>query len=140
MLLHSALSFVLVGAIWGCTNPFLKEGTSDIQAAPKKDSRIAQIVSEIYMTLTNWKVSLFFTLISVFFLLITITVHVQFIIPFALNQSGSAVYYYLLGTSGTLVCFYHEVPYDYLLPMFLVCFYPNLTMQIYPWQSQYATP
>ena len=57
-------SFLLVGALWGCTNPFLRSGSKGI--LKENNSK----------TLLNCR----------------------FVIPFALNQSGSLVYYYLLGT------------------------------------------
>ena len=64
------LSFLLVGALWGCTNPFLRTGTTDLVT----DSKSAWYV-RLYRTLCNWR----------------------FTIPFILNQSGPLVYYYLLG-------------------------------------------
>ena len=83
--IRQCLSFMLVGALWGCTNPFLREGSKDAASTKKKakqpSSRCFQLLpsflQELFLTFTNLK----------------------FIIPFALNQSGSMVYYYLLGTA-----------------------------------------
>lgn len=62
----TAISFVIVGAIWGCTNPFLKEGTEE-QSVLKKDSRIAQFFYELYLTFTNWKVFSYGVVIKLYF-------------------------------------------------------------------------
>ena len=56
---------ILVGALWGTTNVFLRKG-----AGKTNDS--------LTSTLTNWR----------------------FLLPFAANQSGSALYLLLLGSEG----------------------------------------
>ena len=68
-------SFLLVGALWGCTNPFLRSGSKDLVEGGEADGR-------------SWFRRTLATLLNF-----------RFIIPFALNQSGSMVYYYLLGTA-----------------------------------------
>ncbi|KAF0754855.1 hypothetical protein AaE_005175 [Aphanomyces astaci] len=70
---------MFVGALWGCTNPLLKQGSGSAAYQRTSDS-FGQYVYEFYCTLTNWK----------------------FIIPFALNQSGSIAFVYFLGSSGNL--------------------------------------
>ena len=56
---------ILVGALWGTTNVFLRKGAGDTN-------------DSLASTLTNWR----------------------FLLPFAANQSGSALYFYLLGSQG----------------------------------------
>mmetsp|Transcript_13590 Transcript_13590/g.31529 ORF Transcript_13590/g.31529 Transcript_13590/m.31529 type:complete len:143 (-) Transcript_13590:133-561(-) len=69
-----ALSFLLVGAFWGCTNPFLKSGSKGVEQL-KTDSVTPKWLSEIFFLLTRW----------------------QYVVPFAINQCGSLVYYLSLG-------------------------------------------
>jgi drug/metabolite transporter (DMT)-like permease len=84
-LLYQFGSFALVGALWGCTNPLLKEGSSDsvdeaARAGEKNTEQRGFLARQLHIllgVLTNWR----------------------FVVPFALNQSGSAVYVYLLGSS-----------------------------------------
>ena len=73
--LQQFFSFLLVGALWGCTNPFLRSGSKGLVKEDQNDE-------------FNWFQRLVKTLLDF-----------RFIIPFALNQSGSMVYYYLLGTA-----------------------------------------
>ncbi|KAF0699509.1 Aste57867_9931 [Aphanomyces stellatus] len=75
-MIDTLLSFVFVGALWGCTNPLLKQGSGEA-AYKRKDDSFGQYAYEFFCTLTNWK----------------------FIIPFALNQSGSVAFVYFLGSA-----------------------------------------
>jgi hypothetical protein len=68
--------FLLVGALWGCTNPLLKKGTEATNKC-QGDGSWSNYFSSVWATLTN----------------------VGFIVPFLLNQSGSLLYVYLLGSS-----------------------------------------
>ena len=63
---------VVASALWGCTNPLMREGTK-----PSNDNSNAQqgYLSKIIGLITNWR----------------------FIVPFLLNQSGSIVYMKALG-------------------------------------------
>uniref|UniRef100_A0AAQ4R047 Transmembrane protein 234 n=1 Tax=Gasterosteus aculeatus aculeatus TaxID=481459 RepID=A0AAQ4R047_GASAC len=70
------LSLLLVSALWGCTNPFLKRGTEGIEHV-RHSSRVSQLLAEGKFLLLNLK----------------------YLIPFLLNQSGSLVYYYTLSTT-----------------------------------------
>ncbi|RHY45108.1 hypothetical protein DYB30_000915 [Aphanomyces astaci] len=47
---------MFVGALWGCTNPLLKQGSGSAAYQRTSDS-FGQYVYEFYCTLTNWKVS-----------------------------------------------------------------------------------
>ena len=68
-----AIGLVLVGVIWGSTNPFLERGS-------KKEENKKGDVSFRAMLKT--------------------ILNKDFIIPFLLNQSGSLVYYFLMGKTG----------------------------------------
>ncbi|KAG6969114.1 hypothetical protein JG688_00005469 [Phytophthora aleatoria] len=71
------LSFLIVGALWGCTNPLIKRGSNDDVMYTRKDNSVGEIVKQLVGLVKNW----------------------QFVLPFALNQSGSVVYVYLLGST-----------------------------------------
>jgi drug/metabolite transporter (DMT)-like permease len=71
-------SYLLVGMLWGCTNPFLKAGSE----SGKKEPQTADNRSYFYqLKVSVWK----FLKPSVF-------------IPIAINQTGSVAFYYLLAT------------------------------------------
>mmetsp|Transcript_1573 Transcript_1573/g.3342 ORF Transcript_1573/g.3342 Transcript_1573/m.3342 type:complete len:131 (+) Transcript_1573:90-482(+) len=69
-----ALSFLLVGAFWGCTNPFLKQGSEGVDKV-KPSSAYPQWLSELIFLFSRW----------------------QYLVPFLINQCGSLVYYLTLG-------------------------------------------
>ncbi len=76
----AALSFILVAAIWGCTNPLLKKGsdtTKPLALAERTDNAMLKSFSLVIATLLNWRFS----------------------VPFLINQAGSLVYFYLLGST-----------------------------------------
>ncbi|RMX69031.1 hypothetical protein DD238_004722 [Peronospora effusa] len=79
--MHSAVStlvsFVFVGALWGCTNPFIKLGSNDHIMYTRKDNSIGEYVNQLVGLVKNW----------------------QFVLPFLLNQSGSVAYVYLLSST-----------------------------------------
>lgn len=66
---------VLVGALWGCTNPLLRKGSLEAQHHDR--SRNTSIVNDFLKTFLNVKVWL----------------------PYLLNQCGSIVFYFLLANS-----------------------------------------
>ncbi|XP_061651652.1 transmembrane protein 234 isoform X2 [Phyllopteryx taeniolatus] len=74
--LVEVLSLLLVSALWGCTNPFLKRGTEGIEHV-SKSGKVAQFLAELKFLFLN----------------------VKYLIPFVLNQCGSLVYYYTLSTA-----------------------------------------
>ena len=81
--LHEVASFVLVGALWGCTNPLLKAGSeattpASASGAAKGRGPLASFFAEIGALLANWK----------------------FVLPFLLNQCGSVAYTAALGSSA----------------------------------------
>ncbi|CAM9124257.1 unnamed protein product [Sphacelaria rigidula] len=85
MSVTTALSFLVVGACWGCTTPFIKNGTSGNSSesnedAEHKQSRLQNVLSPL-RSLARIKAA----------------------VPFLLNQSGSLLFYVLLSSQG--VCF-----------------------------------
>lgn len=73
------LSFLLVGFLWGSTTPFLKESSSDsLTASELRLPKWQQIVLSLWRLLGRWR----------------------FLLAYAVNQSGSIGYYYLLGELG----------------------------------------
>jgi uncharacterized membrane protein len=75
---------VLVGALWGCTNPLLRRGSSQAGSAMKQevnaDKSNSETTSAIQSTLSKFR-------------------QVSVWLPFALNQAGSLVYYITLSSS-----------------------------------------
>jgi hypothetical protein len=67
------LSMLLVGALWGCTNPLLRKGSSEAGRQPTDDSFLAASLKS-FLNVRVW-------------------------LPYALNQSGSIVFYVLLANS-----------------------------------------
>ncbi|GAX15141.1 hypothetical protein FisN_12Lu367 [Fistulifera solaris] len=63
--LKEVLALVLVGALWGCTNPLMRQGSATAQQSS---------------VLSKW-------------------LHVRVWLPYAVNQSGSLLFYYTLGHS-----------------------------------------
>ncbi|KAJ1667749.1 hypothetical protein EV178_001217 [Coemansia sp. RSA 1646] len=79
-LLQSCFGFVLTALCWGFTNPFIKRGSEGIEKI-KKGSWIAQTFAETWFLFTNWK----------------------YVVPLAINLSGSAVYYYTLSSADITI-------------------------------------
>ncbi|KAK3554642.1 hypothetical protein QTP70_030009 [Hemibagrus guttatus] len=71
------LCLLLVAALWGATNPFLKKGTEGIEHVRKGD-KISQFLAEAKFLFLN----------------------IKYLVPFLLNQSGSVVFYLTLATTG----------------------------------------
>lgn len=78
---RKASRFLLVGAVWGCTNPLIAEGSKPHaetaspggQAGPK--SPLRRWAEDLFFTVTHWR----------------------FYLPFAINQLGSLLNVWLLG-------------------------------------------
>lgn len=111
----SACGFVLVAVLWGCTNPFLKRASeaSSKTREPSKEQQhrrscCGRLFGDLLQTMKNWQVDqqqhhvLWLRVLQgeVRLTLLVIAIVRQFFVPFVLNQSGSVVYYYLLGTMG----------------------------------------
>ncbi|XP_073970478.1 transmembrane protein 234 homolog isoform X1 [Rhodnius prolixus] len=67
------LNFLLVGAFWGITNPFLKRSLKGMDEV-KKNSHINQLFADLYFLIFNWK----------------------YLIPFLIANCGSVIYYFTL--------------------------------------------
>lgn len=68
--------FVIVGFLWGATNPLIKRGSTGIDQI-KADTKIKNIFLQFKFMITNW----------------------GYIVPFLLNQSGSILYVFALQRS-----------------------------------------
>ncbi|EGZ21141.1 hypothetical protein PHYSODRAFT_490822 [Phytophthora sojae] len=75
--LTTLLSFLFVGALWGCTNPLIKRGSDADVMYTRKDNSLEEMKKQLLDLMKNW----------------------QFLLPFALNQSGSVAYVFLLGST-----------------------------------------
>ncbi|CAG4951850.1 unnamed protein product [Parnassius apollo] len=60
---------VLTGILWGCTNPFIRQGTKGLRSV-QAGTRLGQAYAEIVFLLSNWR----------------------YVVPFLVNQCGSLVY------------------------------------------------
>ncbi|CAG9570604.1 unnamed protein product [Danaus chrysippus] len=60
---------VLTGILWGCTNPFIRQGTKGLRKVCAK-TRLGQAYAEIIFLLGNWR----------------------YVVPWLINQCGSLVY------------------------------------------------
>ncbi|XP_049834716.1 transmembrane protein 234 homolog isoform X1 [Schistocerca gregaria] len=69
----SVMSLVVAAVLWGCTNPFIKKGSSGVEDISEKSST-KKFFKEIKFLLSNWK----------------------YMTPFLLNQSGSLFYFLAL--------------------------------------------
>ena len=79
---NSALiGYVLVGIFWGVTNPFIKRAASAKAAETTKHAPPSKSSSSISSHMTAIR---------------QLVTDPRIFIPFAINQSGSVVYYYML--------------------------------------------
>ncbi|GAB6026132.1 hypothetical protein CHUAL_012330 [Chamberlinius hualienensis] len=69
-------SLVVVSILWGFTNPLMKKASVGIEDV-KRNNRIAQFLAEVKFLLFNWR----------------------YISAFILNQLGSVLYYWTLGSN-----------------------------------------
>ncbi|GLV36444.1 uncharacterized protein CBL_08935 [Carabus blaptoides fortunei] len=72
-MISTIVSLVSVALLWGGTNPLIKKGSTDIKKIEAK-SPIKRFFLELKYLITNWK----------------------YILPMALNQSGSVLYFLTL--------------------------------------------
>ena len=73
------LSMMVVGALWGCTNPLLRKGSVEAttEVTSRKDENTSSMLGAFLKSFLNLKVWL----------------------PYVLNQSGSLAFYVLLAKS-----------------------------------------
>lgn len=75
-MIYQYIQFVMVGLLWGATNPLIKRGSEGIDAI-KTNTKHLRIIDEILFLITRW----------------------QYMVPFLANQSGSLLYVYALQSS-----------------------------------------
>jgi drug/metabolite transporter (DMT)-like permease len=73
------ISLVLVGALWGCTNPLLRRGSLEEHPSTTNDTD-SSLFSTLKVTLSKFR-------------------KVRVWLPYALNQCGSLLFYYLLANA-----------------------------------------
>lgn len=54
--LSTLLSFLFVGALWGCTNPLIKQGSDADTMYVRKDNSVAEFANQVVHLVKNWKV------------------------------------------------------------------------------------
>lgn len=72
--LQQAVWFVLVGLLWGATNPLLKRGSAGVEKV-EHQNRILRFLLELKFLALNW----------------------QYMVPFTINQLGAVLYYTTIG-------------------------------------------
>ena len=72
----SVIGYILVGILWGCSNPFIKHAQVSIAENEKSEQKSTSVLSSLLRLATRPKM----------------------LLPFLVNQSGSFVYYYLLSS------------------------------------------
>lgn len=103
------VAFVIVGMLWGCTNPFLKKGQEDIsksEATANKDKYdTAHVSAADCATSSSPSAASVLNLNNFSKWKIWNMCHLKIAIPFIINQFGSALFYLLLSTEplGTTV-------------------------------------
>lgn len=75
-LMSAIVGYLLVGVLWGCSNPFIKHAQADTLEREKQDSSKATMTATLYRLMTKPRL----------------------LLPFLVNQSGSFVFYYLLSS------------------------------------------
>jgi Putative transmembrane family 234 len=75
------LSMAVVGALWGCTNPFIRKGSMEASTTSSAGSEGGTNSSFLIASLKSF-------------------LNVKVWLPYALNQSGSLVFYVLLANSN----------------------------------------
>ena len=83
-LFYKSFSYLLVGMLWGCTNPFLKKGsqaTSSNSVSQSHDKGSEGFIARTMRSLRKF-------------------LNPQVLFPFLLNQSGSMVFCFLLATEN----------------------------------------
>ena len=87
-----AISLLLVGAFWGCTNPFMRKGFLETKSQNEEDNGIhsnrasSSNTDGIIKTFIHNKLALL--------------VHVKVWLPYLINQMGSLLYYKTLSSSN----------------------------------------
>lgn len=72
--LQEAVWFVLVGLLWGATNPFIKRNSAGIEDVVHPN-RVVKFLLELKFLALNWR----------------------YLLPFTINQLGAVLYYSTIG-------------------------------------------
>ncbi|KAJ8919826.1 hypothetical protein NQ315_006355 [Exocentrus adspersus] len=80
-MLHETVSLVLVALLWGATNPFIKRNSKEIVKI-KAESKVCQFLLELKYLATN----------------------VNYLLPMAVNQLGSVLYFLTLQDVDLTIC------------------------------------
>lgn len=83
--LRAACGYLLVACLWGCTNPFIKHAQQSTATKESKDDAISKIERKESFKEMLWNLKTSFS-------------NMRVMIPFVLNQMGSAVFYLMLST------------------------------------------
>jgi multidrug transporter EmrE-like cation transporter len=70
-------SLVLVGAFWGCTNPLLRKGSTEVAVTDAEQEKESSLIKSLTKQLAKFR-------------------HVSVWLPYALNQTGSILFYFTL--------------------------------------------
>ncbi|KAJ2709084.1 hypothetical protein H4R19_004428 [Coemansia spiralis] len=73
---QQGFGFVVTALCWGFTNPFIKRGSAGVEAI-KREGWLRQTLAEAWFLVTRWR----------------------YVVPLAINLSGSAAYYYTLSSA-----------------------------------------
>ncbi|XP_017120469.1 transmembrane protein 234 homolog [Drosophila elegans] len=80
-MLEAAVQLLVVGLLWGVTNPFIRLGSQGIESVRDTGSKWSNLVQEARTVGTRWR----------------------YWIPFGLNQCGSALYVWTLQSASITV-------------------------------------
>ena len=80
-LVQSVAGIFLVSIIWGVSNPFIKKGSEGIERVDKSSNKLLNTLYEFWFLFTR----------------------PSYVIPFAINMSGSVLFYFLLANQGLLL-------------------------------------
>ena len=87
-------ALILVGALWGCTNPLLRKGSSEAKSSfgHAETTAAAESSDPSSRSSDSFARSFFISSLSKF-------LHFRVWLPYLLNQSGSLLFYYALSKS-----------------------------------------
>lgn len=85
---YETVSLIFVGALWGCTNPLLRQGAMSSEEEPKSTPESSDVSSA--------KQGLLSTLLT----FLKKLRHIRVWMPYVVNQSGSLLYYVTLAQSN----------------------------------------
>ncbi|MGK3748709.1 MAG: drug/metabolite transporter (DMT)-like permease [Bacillariaceae sp.] len=87
------LSMVLVGVLWGCTNPLLRKGSEEVASSSSSSSSNLISTSSSKNSKSERKYTFLIEALKSF-------LNIKVWLPYVINQSGSVVFYILLANSN----------------------------------------